>query len=55
MYNATWIPSSTDVELVDIFVRQDNVFSNTSIISVFRKIAHNQEYSEKISKERKHD
>jgi hypothetical protein len=52
VYNATWIPSSTDVELIETYVRQDNVFSNTSVISVFRKVRENKEYSDKISKER---
>lgn len=47
IYNATWIPScpSGDVELIEIFVRQDNAFSNTSIISVFKKIQDNPDYN----------
>lgn len=47
IYNATWIPScpSGDVELLEIYVRQDNNFSNTSIITVFRKIKDNPEYN----------
>lgn len=46
IYNATWIPStpSRDVELKEIFVRQDNDFSNTSIISVFEKVKDNPKY-----------
>jgi hypothetical protein len=52
MYNATWIPSSTDTKLVDVFVRQDNVFANTSIISIHRKVVHNLGYSERMIKER---
>lgn len=47
IYNATWIPSSTDVELEDIFVRQDGNFTNASLICVFRKVKANPEYEEK--------
>lgn len=49
IYNATWIPScpSGDVKLLDVYVRQDNDFSNTSIISVFEKIQDNPEYNKK--------
>jgi ubiquinone/menaquinone biosynthesis C-methylase UbiE len=58
IYNATWIPSSTDAELVvrdgleEIYVRQDNEFSTTSIISIFRKTKDNPEYEAKIDRER---
>ena len=47
IYNATWIPScpSGDVELLEIWVRQDNNFSNTSIITIFKKIKDNPEYN----------
>lgn len=38
IYNATWIPNSDYVELKEIYVRQDNNFTNTSIISIFKKI-----------------
>lgn len=49
IYNATWIPStpSGDVVLEDIFVRQDNVFANTSLISIFRKIQDNPSYEDR--------
>ena len=40
IYNAYWIPQSNDVELKELYVRQDNEFSNTSIICVFEKIKH---------------
>lgn len=47
IYNATWIPStpSKDVELKEIYVRQDNDFCNTSIISIFDKVKDNPEYN----------
>lgn len=38
IYNAYWIPKSKFVKLKEIWVRQDTEWSNTSIISVFRKI-----------------
>jgi ubiquinone/menaquinone biosynthesis C-methylase UbiE len=48
IYNATWIPStpSKDVELKEVWVRQDNDFSNTSIISIFEKVKNTIEYNE---------
>ena len=54
IYNATWIPRSDDVRLVDkgLWARQDNEFSNTSIISIFEKIRDNPEYEAKIAEER---
>jgi len=47
IYNATWIPStpSKDVELKEVFVRQDNDFSNVSVISIFKKIANTKDYN----------
>ena len=47
IYNATWIPScpSGDVELLKLYARQDNNFSNTSIISVFKKVQDNIDYN----------
>jgi hypothetical protein len=47
IYNATWIPTcpSGDVKLIDIYVRQDNYFSNASIITVFEKIQDNLDYN----------
>lgn len=46
IYNATWIPStpSKDVELKEVYVRQDNDFSNTSIICIFEKLKDNPTY-----------
>jgi hypothetical protein len=52
IYNATWIPESTDVELLETYVRQDNSFSNTSIISIFRKLKGNPDYESKIEQEK---
>lgn len=37
IYNAYWIPDSKSVDLVVTYIRQDKPFTNTSIISVFRK------------------
>lgn len=37
IYNAYWIPTSKLVELEEIIVRQDGAFTNTSIISIFRR------------------
>jgi len=49
IYNATWIPStpSGDVVLEDVYVRQDNDFTNVSVISVFKKVKDTPEYAEK--------
>ena len=38
IYNAYWIPASKAVELEEVVIRQDKEFTNTSIISIFRKI-----------------
>ena len=38
IYNAYWIPTSKQVKLKELFVRQDTNWSNTSIISIFEKI-----------------
>ena len=38
IYNAYWIPYSKYVDLEEIYVRQDKQFTNTSIISIFKKI-----------------
>ena len=38
IYNAYWVPWSKQVELVDTFVRQDSPFTNTSVISIFKRI-----------------
>jgi hypothetical protein len=37
IYNAYWIPTSKFVELKEVWVRQDTDWSNTSVISVFKK------------------
>ena len=53
IYNATWIPRSDDVELDGRpYVRQDNQFSNASVISIFKKFRANPEYEAKIAAER---
>ena len=43
IYNAYWIPQSKDVELIEIYIRQDSPWANTSIISVFRKKSHGED------------
>ena len=47
IYNATWIPMtpSKDVELIETYVRQDNDFSNASIISIFKKVKNTKDYN----------
>jgi len=54
IYNAYWIPMtpSGDAKLEEVWVRQDNDFSNTSIITVFKKIADNRSYNEQVANER---
>jgi ubiquinone/menaquinone biosynthesis C-methylase UbiE len=37
IYNAYWIPTSKAVKLISTHIRQDNAWTNTSIISVFEK------------------
>ena len=39
---------SGDVELAEVWVRQDSNFTNTSIISVFKKIKDNPDYNQQI-------
>jgi ubiquinone/menaquinone biosynthesis C-methylase UbiE len=39
IYNAYWIPSSKVVKQKELFVRTDTDWSNTSIISIFEKVA----------------
>ena len=53
IYNANWIPTcpSGDVELEGVWVRQDNDFTNVSVISVFKKIKSNPDYEMKIDAE----
>ena len=53
IYNATWIPScpSGDVKLIACYVRQDNDFSNASVISYFKKIQANPTYEKMIESE----
>lgn len=38
IYNAVWIPTSKQVKLKEVWIRQSSQFSNISIISVFEKI-----------------
>ncbi len=39
IYNAYWIPTSKLVKLEELYVRQDTDWSNTSVISVFKKVS----------------
>ena len=39
IYNAYWIPTSKQVKLVETHIRRDSEWGNTSIISVFEKVA----------------
>jgi len=39
IYNATWIPTFKYVELKEVIIRQENSFTNCSIISIFEKTA----------------
>lgn len=54
VYNATWIPMcpSGDVELKEVWVRQDSNFTNSSIICIFKKVQDNPEYNNKIRLEK---
>lgn len=54
IYNAYWIPMtpSGDASLMETWVRQDNNFSNSSIISVFQKLKDNPAYEAHIQEER---
>ena len=47
IYNATWIPRtpSRDVKLLESWIRQDNDFSNVSVISIFEKIKNTKDYN----------
>ncbi len=38
IYNAYWMPESKLVKLEKVIIRQDSAFTNTSIISIFKKI-----------------
>lgn len=38
IYNAYWIPQSNYSELIELYTRQDNAFTNVSIISIHKKI-----------------
>lgn len=53
IYNAYWIPMtpSGDATLMETWVRQDNNFSNSSIISVFKKLKDNPAYEAHIQLE----
>ncbi len=52
IYNATWIPESTDARLDEVHVRQDGRYMTASVISVFRKMKDNPEYEAMIAAER---
>jgi ubiquinone/menaquinone biosynthesis C-methylase UbiE len=45
IYNAYWIPESKAVEKVAVVVRQDKAWTNTSIITVFRKVTAEHDHS----------
>lgn len=51
IYNAYWIPESDNTELKDVIIRQDREFTNTSVISIFEKLYHEEDYDEKIKEE----
>lgn len=53
IYNAYWIPMvpSGDAVLEETWVRQDSNFTNTSILSVFRKVKDNPDYNAQILRE----
>ena len=38
VYNAYWVPSSKATQLIRAVIRQDKPFTNTSIVSVLKKI-----------------
>jgi hypothetical protein len=40
IYNATWIPQSKHVKLIESWIRQSASFGNVSIIAIFEKISH---------------
>ena len=54
IYNAYWIPMvpSGDAELLETYIRQDKNFTNTSVISIFKKVKDNPEYNAQIAKEK---
>jgi len=39
IYNAYWIPTSKLVKLEEVYVRQETDWSNTSVITVFKKVS----------------
>jgi hypothetical protein len=49
IYNAYWIPASKVVKLKEVVIRQDVEWSNTSIISIFEKMADVPEPKKKLS------
>jgi hypothetical protein len=48
IYNATWVPSSTEAGLEDVFICLDNAFATASIISVHRKTQPHPTYEARI-------
>lgn len=38
IYNATWLPWSRQVELLETWIRQDEYFATNSVIAVFRRV-----------------
>jgi hypothetical protein len=53
VYNATWIPESTDATLDETWIRQDGRFMTVSVLSIFTKTQDNPDYEALIAKEQK--
>ena len=55
IYNAYWIPMcpSGDVSEPELWVRQDKNWTNTSIISIFKKLKDNPKYEAAIAEEKR--
>jgi hypothetical protein len=52
IYNATWMPHSSDAELVETWVRSDGTYLTASVLSVFRKTQANPAYEAMIAGEK---
>lgn len=46
IYNSYWLPQSNQATLEEVYIRQDNYFTNVSVIALFRK----NKKTEKVSK-----
>jgi methyltransferase family protein len=53
IYNATWIPTSTDVKLLETWIRQDGSYMTVSAMCVFKKTQDNKPYEALIAAESK--